>query len=151
MVVCISEFTPPCLYWDFSLRTENWPIAAHCLHCRVRANISNICLCIKIMLTLLGRDKLIQEMFLHPKLRTYNHFYLFNRETTCSLAKQFNCYVFEMRTNEEVNLKLSFYPSNITLSIILSDNQNIYSNINNNIGPYIHEQFCSKVFFPNFS
>lgn len=104
-----------------------------------------------IMLTFLGRDKLIQELFRHPKLRTYNHFYLFNRETTCSLAKQFNCYVFEMRTNEEVNLKLSFYPSNITLSIILSDNQNIYSNSNNNIGPYIHEQFCSKVFFPNFS
>ena len=122
------------------------------------------------LLTLQGKGKYIQHLLMHQ-----NHAYIagkgqtyprnvsaskiedilsllfFNRETTCSLAKQFNCYVFEMRTNEEVNLKLSFYPSNITLSIILSDNQNIYSNSNNNIGPNIHEQFCSKVFFPNFS
>ena len=121
------------------------------------------------LLTLQGKGKYIQHMLMHQnhayiagKGQTYPRnvstakieelsLNLFNRETTCSLAKQFNCYVFEMRTNEEVNLKLSFYPSNITLNIILSDNQNIYSNSNNNIGPNIHEHFCSKVFFPNFS
>lgn len=60
--------------------------------------------------TLQGKIKKIKFRFYVSSkkkvLKTWNVCFLFQcRETTCSLAKKFNCYVFEMRTNEEVKKK----------------------------------------------